>query len=66
MKDILIIECVQCCATKYHAYIPNDYTSHYKTQLIKLLLFPLMYQFELHILFTIKIMTPTIQFNITN
>ena len=62
MKDILIIERVQHCATKY---ILNDYTSCYKTRLIKL---KLMYLFELHdILFAIKsIKIPTIQFNITN
>ena len=64
MKDILIIECVQRHATKY---ILNDYTSCYKTRLVKPKLFPLMYLFELHnILFAIKsITTPTIQFNIT-
>ena len=62
MKDILIIEHVQHCVTKY---ILNDYTSCYKTRLIKL---KLMYLFELHdILFAIKsIKTPTIQFNIAN
>ena len=44
MKDILNIERVQCRATKY---ILNDYTSCYKTRLIKLKLLPLMYLFEL-------------------
>ena len=65
MKHILIIEHVQRRFTKY---ILNDYTSCYKTRLIKLKLFPLMYLFELHdILFAIKsIKTPTIQFKITN
>ena len=65
MKDILNIERVQRRATKY---ILNDYTSCYKTRLIKLKLLPLMYLFELQdILFAIKsIKTPTIQFNITN
>ena len=65
MKDILIIECVQRHATKY---VLSDYTSCYKTRLIKLKLLSLMYLFELHnILFPIKsIKTPTIQFNITN
>ena len=65
MKYILIIECVQDRPTKY---IINDYTSCYKTWLIKLKLFLLMYLFELHdLLFAIKsIKTPMIQFNITN
>ena len=65
MKDILNIERVQRRATKY---ILNDYTSCYKTRLIKLKLLPLMYLFELQdILFAIKsIKTPIIQFNITN
>ena len=45
MKDILNIERVQRRATKY---ILNDYTSSYKTRLIKLKLLPLMYLFELH------------------
>ena len=58
MKDILNIEHVQCRATKY---ILNDYTSCYKTRLIKLKLFLLMYLFELQdILFATKsIKTPT-------
>ena len=52
MKDILNIERVQRRATKY---ILNDYTSCYKTRLIKLKLLPLMYLFELQdILFAIK------------
>ena len=61
----LNIERVQRRATKY---ILNDYTSCYKTRLIKLKLFPLMYLFEIQdILFAIKsIKTQTIQFNITN
>ena len=65
MKDILNIERVQRRATKY---ILNDYTSSYKTRLIKLKLLSLMYLFELHdILFAIKsIKIPTIRFNITN
>jgi len=65
MKDILVIEQVQRCATKY---ILNDHISCYKTQLIKLRLLPLMYLFELQdILFAIKsIKIPTDQFNITN
>ena len=52
MKEILNIERVQRRATKY---ILNDYTSCYKTRLIKLKLLPLMYLFELQdILFAIK------------
>ena len=52
MKDILIIERVQRHATKY---ILNDFTSCYKTRLLKLNLLPLMYMFELQdLLFTIK------------
>ena len=40
MKDILIIERVQRRTTKY---ILNDFTSCYKTRLLKLNLLPLMY-----------------------
>ena len=49
MKDILTIERVQRRATKY---ILNDYTSCYKTRLLKLNLLPLMYMFELKICFS--------------
>ena len=65
MKDILTIEQVQRHATKY---ILNDFTSCYKTRLLKLNLLPLMYMFELKdLLFTIKsIKSPTSQFNINN
>ena len=66
MKDILIIEQVQHCATKH---ILNDYyTSSYKTRLMQLNLLPLIYLFELHdILLAIKsLKTPTTQFNINN
>jgi len=44
----------------------NDYTSNYKTCLVKLKILPLMYLFELKdILFSIKsIKVPTKQFNI--
>ena len=65
MKDILTIERVQRRATKY---ILNDYTSSYKTHLLKLNLLPLMYMFELQDpLFAIKsIKSPTNQFNIIN
>ena len=65
MKDILSIERVQRRATKY---ILNDYTSCYKTRLIKLRLLPLMYLFEIQdILFAIKsIKTPSSHFDITN
>ena len=63
MKDILIIERIQRRATKY---LLNDYTSSYKTRLIKLKILPLMYLFELQdLLFAIKsIKSPTTQFNI--
>ena len=65
MKEILSIERVQRRATKY---ILNDYTSCYKTRLIKLRLLPLMYLFEIQdILFAIKsIKTPSSHFDITN
>ena len=60
MKDILIIECVQ-----HHVYSMIMPCICYKTRLIKLKLFPLIYLFD--ILFAIKsINTPTIQFNIIN
>ena len=48
MKDILSIERVQRRATKYTL---NDYTSCYKTRLIKLRFLPLMYLFELQDIF---------------
>jgi len=56
---------IQRCATKY---LLNDYTSNYKTRLLKLKLLPLMYLFELQdILFAIKsIKCSTSQFTITN
>ena len=65
MKDILTIERVQHRATKY---ILNDFTSCYKTRLLKLNLLPLMYIFELQdMLFAIKsIKSPTNQFNINS
>ena len=65
MKYILNIERVQRHATKY---ILNDYTSCYKTRLIKLRLLPLMYLFELQdMLFAIKsIKMQSSQFAITN
>ena len=47
----------------YTKYILNDFTSCYKTRLLKLNLLPLMYMFELQdLLFTIKsIKSPTSQ-----
>jgi len=65
LKDIFIIERIQCRATKY---LLNDYTSSYKTCLIKLKFLSLMYLFELQdLLFAIKsIKSPTTQFNIHN
>ena len=44
-NDILLLEKVQRRATKV---ILNDYTSDYKSRLIKLQLLPLMYAYELH------------------
>ena len=44
MKDILTLEQIQRRATKY---LLNDYTSSYKTRLVKLRILPLMYLFEL-------------------
>ena len=63
MKDILNIERVQRCATKY---VLNDYVSDYKTRLLKLKLLPLMYFFELQdIMFVVKSLKfPTNHFNI--
>ena len=63
MKDILSIEQIQHRATKF---LLNDYTSNYKTHLVKLKILPLMYLFKLQdILFAIKsIKAPTKQFNI--
>ena len=52
LKDICILERVQRRATKY---ILNDYSSSYKSRLVKLDLLPLMYQYELSdLLFFIK------------
>jgi len=60
LKDICILERVQRRATKY---ILNDYSSSYKSRLVKLDLLPLMYQYELSdLLFSLnltKIPTPT-------
>ena len=63
MKDILTLEQIQHRATKY---LLNDYTSSYKTRLVKLRILPLMYLFELQdILFAIKsIKVQSKQFNI--
>ena len=65
LKDSLNIERVQRRATKY---MLGDYTSNYKTRLLKLKLLPLMYLFELQdISFAIKsIKSPTNQFTMTN
>ena len=52
LKDISILERVQRRATKY---ILNDYSSSYKSRLVKLDLLPLMYQYKLSdLLFFIK------------
>ena len=65
IKDIQIIERIQRRSTKH---ILNDYTSSYRTRLLKLKLLPLMYLFELQdILFAVKsFKSPTSQFSITN
>ena len=63
IKDINKLEHLQRQATKF---ILNDFISDYKTRLLKLRLFPLMYIFELFdIMFFIKsIKCPTNCFNI--
>ena len=40
IKDIVMLERIQRCATKF---ILNDYTSSYKSRLLKLNILPLMY-----------------------
>ena len=63
IKDIILLERVQHRASKY---ILGDYSSDYKTRLIKLNLLPLMYIYELlDILFFIKsLKSPNNSFNI--
>ena len=52
IKDIIILERVQCRSTKY---ILNDFSSNYKCRLSRLNLLPLMYMFNYYdILFFIK------------
>jgi len=52
LKDIILLECVQRRATKF---ILNDYSSDYKSRLVKLGMLLLMYVYELaDILFFIK------------
>ena len=52
IKDILLLERVQCKSTKY---MLNDYQSDYKTRLTSLHLLPLMYTYELYdILFLVQ------------
>ena len=65
IQDILLLEKVQRRATKV---ILNDYTSDYKSRLIKLQLLPLMYMYDLSdILFFIKsVKTPNNSFDIMN
>ena len=65
IQDILLLEKVQRRATKV---ILNDYTSDYKSRLIKLQLLPLMYMYDLSdILFFIKsAKTPNNSFDIMN
>ena len=63
IKDIINMERIQRRSTKY---ILNDYTSDYKTRLLKLKLLPLMYLLDLSdVLFFIKsIKLPSDNFNI--
>ena len=65
IQHITLLERVQCRATKF---ILNDYTTDYKSRLIKLNLLPLMYIYELSdILFFVKsIQSPCNGFNITD
>ena len=65
MKDIVLLERVQCCATKF---ILNNYTMDYKTRLTHLKLLPLMYVLELEdVIFLIKSLnTPTNSFNVSD
>ena len=65
IKDIVMLERIQRRATKF---ILNDYTSSYKSRLLKLNILPLMYQFDYYdILFFVKhIKHPTDSFNILN
>ena len=65
IQHITLLERVQRRASKY---ILNDYTTDYKTRLIRLNLLPLMYIYELtDILFFVKsIQTPSNSFNITD
>ena len=63
IKDIVMLERIQRRATKF---ILNDYSSNYKSYLLKLNILPLMYLFDYYdILFFIKhIKYPTNNFNI--
>ena len=65
IKDIIQLERVQCCSTKF---ILNDYKSSYRSRLLTLHLLPLMYSFELYdIIFVIKSLNnPTSYFDIHN
>ena len=65
IKHIVMLERIQCRATKF---ILNDYTSSYKSCLLKLNILPLMYQFDYYdIFFFVKhIKHPTDNFNILN
>ena len=64
VQDIQLLERVQRRATKY---ILNDYTSSYKTRLLKLSMLPLMFTYELNdLLFFIKsIKNPSLHFDIS-
>ena len=63
VKDIINMERIQRRSTKY---ILNDYTSDYKTRLLKLKLLPLMYLLDLsdELFFIKSIKSPSDHFNI--
>ncbi len=63
IKDIILLEKVQCRATKF---IANDHESDYKARLLALHMLPLMYWLELQdIMFLVKqLQSPADNFNI--
>ena len=65
IKDIVSLEKVQCRATKF---ILNDFSSDYKSRLLRLNLFPLMLLYEYYdIIFFFKFLkSPSSSFNINN
>ena len=65
IKHIQLLECIQRHATKY---ILNDYTSDYRTRLIKLKLLPFMYVLDVNdiIFFITSLKFPTSSFDIND